>query len=91
MDLKAIRKSFVEKVSWGPGKITYGEAIAAFDHVMAEYGLSGTDAPSSYSPVPDGLSIPVTPRFVKRGKVEDSMALDSDQENAAAIKALGVS
>lgn len=58
-DVAKARQLFVTKVSWGPTRIGFGEAIKAFDEVMAELGFGETVAPSSYSPALDGLSVPL--------------------------------
>lgn len=102
MDIKAMRQSFIQKVSWGPTRITFADAIKAFDDAALAAGFGETIAPASYSPCPDALPIPVSAESLEaqvlsqakakgRSKKEpDVMGLDDVQENEEVLKKLGV-
>lgn len=106
MDVHKARKLFVEKVSWGPSRIMFGDAIRAFDEVMVAMGYGDTPGQTTYSPVPDTAGLPLTmnnadelevyvkeqSKLGKRVKKNEPevMDLDEHQENADVLKKLGV-
>jgi len=87
VNIEALRKAFVERVSWGPSKVPFGDAIAFFDQAAEAVGLvvPTTQVPDTAPTASDAT----TPR--RKTRVEDSgMVLEDEQENGEALKKVGV-
>lgn len=104
MDVTALRQVFVQKVSWGPTKISFSDAIRALDEALLEAGFGERVVPSSYTPASDAIGVPVAisaselvtqvfNEVKKKGrkvKEEEVMGLDEHQENADIITKMGI-
>lgn len=103
IDVEKLRYTFVAAISWGPTRVSFGDAIAAFDAALAHVGYEGKAVQTSYSPVVDSLDVTLKARDSsdlekqvlqqaragrKPRKEDDGMQLDEHQDNAEAIENL---